>query len=173
MYFHSYLETTCNMANLTKYLTKWCASRLHCRPMSLLTLTSISMQCSLASDFNWNWGQREASASFGYDYILRQCRLRGRIDTDGKVNFALFVLSPQKALQLLKLGDKKHFSPSWKHFASSSSLELGVKAYVSGCSDSLYCMPHYMSLTCKILTNMFETFCNWNYLSTPLESSSS
>ncbi|KAI7846351.1 hypothetical protein COHA_000188 [Chlorella ohadii] len=27
----------------------------------------------------------KASASFGYDYILRQCRLRGRIDTDGKI----------------------------------------------------------------------------------------
>jgi hypothetical protein len=28
---------------------------------------------------------REASASFGYDYVLRQCRLRGRVDTDGKI----------------------------------------------------------------------------------------
>lgn len=38
-------------------------------------------QVSLASDFMWNLNSREASASFGYDYILRQCRLRGRIDT--------------------------------------------------------------------------------------------
>ena len=42
-------------------------------------------QVSLAADFLWNWNTREANAAFGYDYILRQCRLRGRIDTDGKV----------------------------------------------------------------------------------------
>jgi mitochondrial import receptor subunit TOM40 len=29
----------------------------------------------------WNLNSREANASFGYDYVLRQCRLRGRIDT--------------------------------------------------------------------------------------------
>ena len=40
---------------------------------------------SLASEFLWNWNSREANAAFGYDYVLRQCRLRGRIDTDGKV----------------------------------------------------------------------------------------
>lgn len=44
------------------------------------------MQVSLASEFLWNWNSREASAAFGYDYVLRQCRLRGRVDTDGKVN---------------------------------------------------------------------------------------
>ena len=42
-------------------------------------------QVSLASDFMWNWKAREATASFGYDYMLRQCRLRGRIDSEGKV----------------------------------------------------------------------------------------
>lgn len=43
-------------------------------------------QVSLASDFMWNWNAREATASFGYDYMLRQCRLRGRIDSEGKVS---------------------------------------------------------------------------------------
>ena len=43
------------------------------------------MQVSLATDFVWNLNSREATASFGYDYMLRQCRLRGRIDSDGKV----------------------------------------------------------------------------------------
>ena len=43
------------------------------------------LQVSLATDFMWNWNAREATAAFGYDYILRQCRLRGRVDTDGKV----------------------------------------------------------------------------------------
>jgi hypothetical protein len=40
-------------------------------------------QVSLASDFMWNLNSREANASFGYDYLLRQCRLRGRVDTGG------------------------------------------------------------------------------------------
>jgi mitochondrial import receptor subunit TOM40 len=33
----------------------------------------------------WNWNAREASASFGYDYTFRQCRLRGKIDSNGVV----------------------------------------------------------------------------------------
>lgn len=41
-------------------------------------------QVSLASDFVWNLNSTEASASFGYDYVLRQCRLRGRIDTGAR-----------------------------------------------------------------------------------------
>jgi len=43
------------------------------------------MQVTLATEFLWNWNSREANAVVGYDYILRQCRLRGRIDTDCKV----------------------------------------------------------------------------------------
>ena len=42
-----------------------------------------AVQVALASEFMWNWNQREASAAVGYDYTLRQCRLRGRADTDG------------------------------------------------------------------------------------------
>ncbi|PRW61086.1 mitochondrial import receptor subunit TOM40-1-like [Chlorella sorokiniana] len=53
--------------------------------VSLTYIQKISEKVSLASDFMWNLNSREASASFGYDYILRQCRLRGRIDTDGKI----------------------------------------------------------------------------------------
>lgn len=50
-----------------------------CRPLA--PPPAPPLQVSLASDFMWNLNSREASASFGYDYILRQCRLRGRIDT--------------------------------------------------------------------------------------------
>ena len=49
-----------------------------------------AVQVSLASDFIWNWNTRETTASFGYDYMLRQCRLRGRIDTDGKVRLQIY-----------------------------------------------------------------------------------
>ena len=55
--------------------------------MSLIWYQTVldALQVTLASDFMWNWNTREPSASFGYDYMLRQCRLRGKIDTDGKV----------------------------------------------------------------------------------------
>lgn len=53
--------------------------------LSLTYLQRISEKVSLAADFIWNVNSREATASFGYDYILRQCRLRGRIDTEGKI----------------------------------------------------------------------------------------
>jgi mitochondrial import receptor subunit TOM40 len=46
------------------------------------TITSFRPTClqvTLATEFLWNWNNREANAAVGYDYILRQCRLRGRI----------------------------------------------------------------------------------------------
>lgn len=53
--------------------------------VSLSYVQKISEKVSLASDFMWNLNSKEANASFGYDYVLRQCRLRGRIDTEGKI----------------------------------------------------------------------------------------
>ncbi|KAK9803219.1 hypothetical protein WJX73_005138 [Symbiochloris irregularis] len=56
---------------------------------NLTYLHKVSDKICLASDFMWNWNMREATASFGYDYIFRQGRLRGRIDTDGKIGALL------------------------------------------------------------------------------------
>jgi len=53
--------------------------------VSLSYLQKVNEKVALASDFMYNVNAREASASFGYDYVLRQCRLRGRVDTDGKI----------------------------------------------------------------------------------------
>ena len=53
--------------------------------LSLSYLQRVNEKVSLASEFMWNANSKEASAAFGYDYMLRQSRLRGRIDTDGKV----------------------------------------------------------------------------------------
>ena len=54
--------------------------------LSLTYCTKVSEKAMLASDFLWNWNQRSATASVGYDYILRQCRIRGRIDNHGVVS---------------------------------------------------------------------------------------
>ena len=45
----------------------------------------VSDKVYLASELMWNWNAREATAAFGYDYILRQCRLRGRVDSQGVI----------------------------------------------------------------------------------------
>ncbi|KAL3517922.1 hypothetical protein ACH5RR_020511 [Cinchona calisaya] len=49
----------------------------------------LSEKVSLASDFMCNYMSRDVTASFGYDYILRQCRLRGKIDSNGCVGALL------------------------------------------------------------------------------------
>ncbi|CAK9209466.1 unnamed protein product [Sphagnum troendelagicum] len=43
----------------------------------------VSDKVSLASDFVYNWKTKEVVTSLGYDYLLQQCRLRGRLDTNG------------------------------------------------------------------------------------------
>ncbi|KDP40476.1 hypothetical protein JCGZ_24475 [Jatropha curcas] len=43
----------------------------------------ISEKVSLATDFMYNYLSRDVTASVGYDYILRQARLRGKIDSNG------------------------------------------------------------------------------------------
>lgn len=43
----------------------------------------ISEKVSLATDFVYNYLSKDVTASVGYDYILRQCRLRGKIDSNG------------------------------------------------------------------------------------------
>ncbi|CAJ2676006.1 mitochondrial import receptor subunit TOM40-1-like [Trifolium pratense] len=43
----------------------------------------VSEKVSLATDLMCNYLSRDVTASFGYDYILRQCRLRGKVDSNG------------------------------------------------------------------------------------------
>ena len=54
--------------------------------VSLTYTTKVSEKAMLASDFMWNCNARQAQASVGYDYILRQSRLRGRIDNSGTIS---------------------------------------------------------------------------------------
>ncbi|XP_065868693.1 mitochondrial import receptor subunit TOM40-1 [Euphorbia lathyris] len=64
----------------------------------------ISEKVSLATDLMYNYLSRDVTASVGYDYILRQARLRGKIDSNGtatafleeRLNMGLnFVLSAE------------------------------------------------------------------------------
>ncbi|XP_010943679.1 mitochondrial import receptor subunit TOM40-1 [Elaeis guineensis] len=53
--------------------------------VALSYVQKVSEKVSLASDFMYNHMTRDVTSSFGYDYILRQCRLRGKIDSAGCV----------------------------------------------------------------------------------------
>ncbi|KAJ8477776.1 hypothetical protein OPV22_021503 [Ensete ventricosum] len=57
--------------------------------VALSYVQKVSEKVSLASDFMYNHLTQDVTSSFGYDYILRQCRLRGRIDSNGA--FAAFL----------------------------------------------------------------------------------
>ncbi|XP_020600383.1 mitochondrial import receptor subunit TOM40-1 [Phalaenopsis equestris] len=54
--------------------------------VALSYVQKVSEKVSLASDLMYNQMNRDVTASFGYDYILRQCRLRGKIDSNGVVS---------------------------------------------------------------------------------------
>eukprot|EP00250_Pteridium_aquilinum_P033850 c6487_g1_i1 orf=684-1685(-) len=51
--------------------------------LSMNYLQRVSDKVALATDFLYNSSTREAVCSLGYDYLLRHCRLRGRIDSNG------------------------------------------------------------------------------------------
>lgn len=71
-----------------RYATDECVATAQVANTGLVSLTylqKVSEKVALMTDFLYNSNSREATASFGYDYQLRQSRLRGRLDTDGKV----------------------------------------------------------------------------------------
>lgn len=67
----------------------------------------VSDKAAVAADFLVNTNMNEATASVGYDYTFRQCRLRGCLDSNGKV--AAFLeeqLGP--SIKLLLSGELDH-----------------------------------------------------------------
>ncbi|GFQ04181.1 mitochondrial import receptor subunit tom40-1 [Phtheirospermum japonicum] len=54
--------------------------------VALSYVQKVSEKVSLAADFMYNYLSRDVTASFGYDYILRLCRLRGKVDSNGVVS---------------------------------------------------------------------------------------
>ncbi|KAG6748952.1 hypothetical protein NC652_032142 [Populus alba x Populus x berolinensis] len=72
--------------------------------MALSYVQKVSEKVSLATDFMYNYLSKDVTASVGYDYALRQARLRGKIDSNGctsafleeRLNMGLnFVLSAE------------------------------------------------------------------------------
>ncbi|CAM0873041.1 unnamed protein product [Alopecurus aequalis] len=53
--------------------------------VALSYVQKVSEKVSLATDFMYNHMSRDVTSSVGYDYMLRQCRLRGKIDSNGVV----------------------------------------------------------------------------------------
>ncbi|WOL04577.1 mitochondrial import receptor subunit TOM40-1-like [Canna indica] len=53
--------------------------------VALSYVQKVSEKVSLASDFMYNHMTGDVTSSFGYDYILRQCRLRGKLDSNGVI----------------------------------------------------------------------------------------
>lgn len=49
----------------------------------------VTDKVALAADFLWHISSRDVTATVGYDCNLRQCRLRGKIDTNGVVTALL------------------------------------------------------------------------------------
>ncbi|GJY47945.1 mitochondrial import receptor subunit TOM40-1-like protein [Tanacetum coccineum] len=82
----------------------------------------VSEKVSLATDLMYNYMSRDATASFGYDYMLCQCRLKRKIDSNGctyalleeRLNMGLnFILSAEGATgQTSKAGNDGIASPS-------------------------------------------------------------
>eukprot|EP01026_Neomeris_dumetosa_P081794 TRINITY_DN924_c0_g1_i1.p1 TRINITY_DN924_c0_g1~~TRINITY_DN924_c0_g1_i1.p1 ORF type:complete len:336 (-),score=44.69 TRINITY_DN924_c0_g1_i1:514-1521(-) len=45
----------------------------------------VNEQLALASELVYNWNAREATTQVGYDYLMRHCRLKGRVDSNGTI----------------------------------------------------------------------------------------
>ncbi|KAF9599352.1 hypothetical protein IFM89_036809 [Coptis chinensis] len=84
--------------------------------VALSYVQKLSEKVSLASDFMFNLMSRDITASAGYDYILRQCRLRGKIDSNGctsafleeRLNVGLtFILSAEVRISFALLDHMK------------------------------------------------------------------
>ncbi|KAG6415520.1 hypothetical protein SASPL_122932 [Salvia splendens] len=54
--------------------------------VALSYVQKVSDKVSLATDLMYNYMSGDVTSSVGYDYILRQCRLRGKIDSNGSVS---------------------------------------------------------------------------------------
>ncbi|KAL1192620.1 putative mitochondrial import receptor subunit TOM40-2 [Cardamine amara subsp. amara] len=73
----------------------------------------VSEKVSLATDFMYNFLSRDVTTSVGYDIILRQCRLRGKIDSNG-VTSAYLEDQVSMGLRLLLSAEVDHVKKDYK-----------------------------------------------------------
>ncbi|KAF8068474.1 hypothetical protein N665_1149s0011 [Sinapis alba] len=73
----------------------------------------ISEKVSLATDFVYNYFSRDVVASVGYDYILRQSRVRGKVDSNG-VTSALLEERLSMGLNFLLSAEVDHKKKDYK-----------------------------------------------------------
>ncbi|GJN37955.1 hypothetical protein PR202_gb26958 [Eleusine coracana subsp. coracana] len=81
--------------------------------VALSYVQKVSDKVSLASDFMYNQMSKDVTATFGYDYMLRQCRLRGKLDTNGVVS-ALLEERLAPGVTLLLSAEIDHWKKDYK-----------------------------------------------------------
>ncbi|VVA98305.1 unnamed protein product [Arabis nemorensis] len=86
----------------------------------------ISEKVSLATDFMYNYFSRDVTASVGYDYILRQSRVRGKIDSNG-VTSALLEERLSMGLNFLLSAELDHKKKDYK-FGFGLTIAAAVSA---------------------------------------------
>ena len=81
--------------------------------LSLSYTHKVADTLTLATDFMWNWNARDATASVGYDYSFRTSRVRGKIDSDGKLG-VLLEEKLQPGITFCLSGEVDHFKKDHK-----------------------------------------------------------
>ncbi|KXZ56173.1 hypothetical protein GPECTOR_1g149 [Gonium pectorale] len=73
----------------------------------------VTDKVTLAADFLWHIASRDATATIGYDVSLRQCRLRGKVDTNGVVT-ALLEERFSPGINFVLSSEMDHFQNNYK-----------------------------------------------------------
>eukprot|EP01024_Parvocaulis_polyphysoides_P046111 TRINITY_DN4327_c1_g1_i1.p2 TRINITY_DN4327_c1_g1~~TRINITY_DN4327_c1_g1_i1.p2 ORF type:complete len:342 (+),score=69.90 TRINITY_DN4327_c1_g1_i1:379-1404(+) len=73
----------------------------------------VNEQLALASELMYNWNAREATAQFGYDYWMRHCRLRARVDSNGSI-CALLEERMNMAVKFVLSGEVDYWKQNYK-----------------------------------------------------------
>ncbi|KAL6009705.1 hypothetical protein ACLOJK_000134 [Asimina triloba] len=117
--------------------------------VALSYVQKVSEKVSIASDFLYNPMTRDATASFGYDYMLRQCRLRGKLDSNGCVGALLeerlnmgitFLLSAER---VGFVGFTTFFAAPRARLSGSGPAILSEKAKVAARDCELCSVPQF------------------------------
>ncbi|KFK35932.1 hypothetical protein AALP_AA4G055300 [Arabis alpina] len=94
---------------------KWVASgQLNPNVGVLNYVQKISEKISFAADFLYTFASRDVVTSVGYDYILRQCRIRGKVDSNGVVAAHLQEQLMVPGLSVLFSAEMDHVKEDYK-----------------------------------------------------------